>query len=366
MSLAARIVDLMDAARPLAFGLDPERAHRLSIRLLANAPLPRCGADDPRLAVRLGDIALPNPIGMAAGFDKGGEAVDALLALGFGHVEVGTVTPRPQPGNPRPRVFRLPADRAVINRYGFNSEGHALVHARLVRRSHRGGVIGVNIGANRDSSDRIADYVAGIAAFADVASYYTVNISSPNTPGLRDLQERTALSGLLAHVSEARDAASERVRRRIPLLVKIAPDLDEPGLDDVVELALAAGIDGLVVSNTTVSRPRLAEARLAGEAGGLSGRPLHTLSTRVLAQARLRTDGRLPLIGVGGIDSPDAAWEKIRAGADLIQLYTGLVYEGFGLIDRIKRHFLDELDRRGLSHLREAVGGEAERYAQAG
>lgn len=330
------MIGLLDAAaRPLLRALDPETAHRATILALRTGLAPRAGADDPRLAVEAFGLRFPNPVGMAAGFDKGAEAADALLDLGFGFVEVGTVTPRPQPGNPRPRVFRLGADRAVINRYGFNSEGHDVVRARLERRAGRPGVVGVNIGANKDSEDRAADYVAGVHAFAPVASYFAINVSSPNTPGLRDLQEARALDDLLARVVEARDAAIGAHPRR-PLLLKIAPDLSLPQLDDVAAVALRRGVDGVIVSNTTIARPPALQDERRAEAGGLSGRPLFDASTRLLREVAKRVENRVPLVGVGGIDSPEAAREKLEAGATLVQLYSAFVFEGLGLLGRIK------------------------------
>jgi len=311
--------------RPLLFALDPERAHRLAIHALRMGVLPRHAPNDPRLSRRLFGLQFPNPLGMAAGFDKNGEAVDGLFALGFGFVEVGTVTPRPQAGNPRPRLFRLAADEAVVNRLGFNNDGHIAVHRRLTAR-RQGGIVGVNLGANRDSADRVSDYVEGVRRFADVADYLVVNVSSPNTPGLRDLQERAALAALLDRVIETRNAAS----RRVPLLLKIAPDLDDAALAAIAETALAAGIDGMTVSNTTLARDGLRDPQ-AAEAGGLSGKPLFRLSTVMLAKLRRLVGKDLALIGVGGIDSSDAARAKLAAGADLIQLYTGLIFKGPGL-----------------------------------
>ena len=281
------------------------------------------------------DWIFPNPIGLAAGFDKDGVAPDNLLALGFGFVEIGTVTPRPQSGNPRPRLFRLDRDRGVINRLGFNSAGHARTHANLSRR-RAGGIVGVNLGANKNSADRIADYVSGIEAFADVASYFTINVSSPNTPGLRDLQQAAALDELLSGVLDARD----RAPRRRPLLLKIAPDLSLGELDDIVRVARARDIDGMIVSNTTISRPASLASSQAKESGGLSGRPLFDLSTRMLAETFQRVEGQFPLIGVGGIDGPEAALAKLDAGATLVQLYSALVFDGPELIARIKRGLL--------------------------
>ncbi len=324
---------LESLARPFLHALDPETAHRATILALRAAVLPSARRDNPALAVDAFGLRFPNPVGIAAGFDKNAEAVDALFALGFGFVEIGTITPKPQLGNPRPRLFRLTRDRAVINRFGFNSDGHAAVHRRLAARAHRPGIVGINLGANKDADDRVADYVAGVKTFADVATYFTVNVSSPNTPGLRDLQEAKALDDLLARVTEARDAAP----MRRPLLLKIAPDLGEAQLDDVVGVALARGVDGMIVSNTTITRPSMLADVQRNEAGGLSGRAVFDLSTRILAQVHARTGGKIPLIGVGGIDSAETARAKRDAGATLVQLYSSLVFEGVGLVGRIKR-----------------------------
>jgi dihydroorotate dehydrogenase len=327
---------LFSLARPFLHALDPESAHHATLAALQFAWLPPCAPDYKRLAVRAFGLDFPNPIGLAAGFDKDGVAPDNMLALGFGFVEIGTITPRPQPGNPRPRLFRLDRDRGVINRLGFNSAGHAKAHANLARRRGRGGIVGVNLGANKDSSDRIADYVVGIEAFAEVASYFTINVSSPNTPGLRDLQQAAALDELLTRVMEARDRAA--LRR--PLLLKIAPDLSLEELDAIVRVARDRKIDGMIVSNTTISRPSLASS-YANESGGLSGRPLFDLSTRMLAETHRRVEGQFPLIGVGGIDGPETALAKLDAGATLVQLYSALVFDGPELIARIKRGLLE-------------------------
>ncbi|CAJ0853697.1 dihydroorotate dehydrogenase [freshwater sediment metagenome] len=342
-------MDPFSVALPFLRLLDAENAHRATIVGLKLLPRRTPGKDDPRLAVSAFGLDFPNPIGLAAGFDKDAEVPDAMLGFGFGFVEVGTLTPRAQPGNPRPRAFRLLEDRGVINRYGFNNEGHAPALARLearhCERSDGGGVIGVNVGANKDAGDRVADYVAGVKTFADVASYFTINVSSPNTPGLRDLQEPQALSDLLARVIEARDAA---VTRR-PVLLKIAPDLTLDQLDGVVRVARDSRIDGMIVSNTTISRPDRLRSPLAKESGGLSGKPLFTLSTRMLAQTFLRVEGQFPLIGVGGVDSAETALRKFEAGATLVQLYSALVYEGPGLVGRIKRGLLAALERENIT-----------------
>ncbi len=350
-------------ARPALFSLtEPEAAHRLTIRALASGVVPPCGVPaDPRLAVEAFGLRFPNPLGMAAGFDKDAEVPDALLRLGFGFTEVGTLTPKAQEGNPKPRVFRLADDHALINRLGFNNGGHA-GRARLVARKGREGIVGVNVGANKDSADRIADYVAGIERFADLASYFTINVSSPSTPGLRGLWERGALEDLAARVATARDASAERHGRRAPLLLKVAPDLDDAAVDDIVAVVEASALDGLIVSNTTLARPKLASSG-AHETGGLSGRPLFRRSTVMLARFRLRLGDRMPLVGVGGVDSGPAAFSKILAGASLVQLYTGLVYEGPALVGDILRHLARELDRRRLPSIAAAVGLEAEAWA---
>jgi dihydroorotate dehydrogenase len=343
-----------DAAVALLRLLDAEDAHRATIAALKLLPARTPAPDDPRLSVSAFGLEFPNPIGLAAGFDKNAEVPDAMLSLGFGFIEVGTLTPRAQPGNPRPRVFRLLEDRAIVNRYGFNNDGHANAHARLAARQGRAGIIGVNVGANKDSADRIADYVRGVEAFADVSSYFAINVSSPNTPGLRDLQEPEALRELLDRVMEARERAS--LRR--PVLLKIAPDLTLAQLDAVVRVARDARIDGMIVSNTTISRPATLRSPLAKESGGLSGAPLFPLSTRMLAQTFLRVERQFPLIGAGGIDRPDAALAKIEAGATLVQLYSALVYEGPGLVARIKRGLLEMLKREN-STLAGLIGRKA-------
>lgn len=342
-------------ALPLLHSINAERAHNLTVFALQNFPLPPTPVDDEILAQNVFGLDFANPLGMAAGFDKDARVPDALLQLGFGFTEVGTLTPRPQPGNDKPRLFRLHEDRGVINRFGFNNSGHAAARERLLARGARGGVVGVNIGANKDSSDRAADYVAGIEAFADLASYFTVNISSPNTPGLRNLQQAGALDDLLARVLDARDEAAETLPRR-PVLLKIAPDLTLAELDDVVRVARAKNIDGMIVSNTTLSRPDTLRDEAQGETGGLSGAPLFALSTQMLAQTFLRVEKQFPLIGVGGVDSPEAAWAKIEAGANLIQLYSALVYEGMGLAERIKTGLAAHLRARSLSQIEDAVG----------
>ncbi|MEA2910796.1 MAG: dihydroorotate dehydrogenase [Bradyrhizobium sp.] len=344
---------------PLLRWFDPEDAHRLAIQGLKLLPPVRPRPDDAKLAVRAFGLNFPNPIGMAAGFDKSAEAPDALLRLGFGFVEIGTVTPKPQIGNPRPRLFRLERDEAVINRMGFNNDGAEAVLRRLAGRAHLSGIVGVNVGANKDSADRVADYVRLIETFAPVASYFTVNVSSPNTPGLRNLQQAAALDDLLAKVIDAR----ERVREKAgdsPVLLKIAPDLSLAELDDVVHIARSRRVDGMIVANTTLARPStLREQAGAKEQGGLSGRPLFRLSTRMVAETYVRAEGAFPLVGVGGIDTGGAALTKIRAGASLIQLYSSLIYRGLGLVDDIKNDLASTLLRTGRDSLSEIVGADA-------
>ncbi|HEX2148375.1 MAG TPA: quinone-dependent dihydroorotate dehydrogenase [Pseudorhizobium sp.] len=355
---------LSGLARRGLFLLDPETAHGMSLAALKSGLVPACVASpDPRLAQTVAGLSFSNPLGMAAGYDKNAEVPDALLRLGFGFTEVGTLTPRPQGGNPKPRIFRLPADRAVINRLGFNNEGHEAALARLLARRNAGGIVGVNIGANKDSEDRIADYVAGIHRFAALASYFTVNISSPNTPGLRDLQARESLQALLHAVLAARSQEAERLGRPLPVFLKIAPDLPEEGLDDIAAEALSHDLDGLIVSNTTLSRAGLTDARQAGEAGGLSGAPLFHLSTTVLAKMRRRVGANLPIIGVGGVGSAEDALEKIRAGADLVQLYSCMVYEGPGLPGRILEGLSRLLDREGAASIRDLRDCRVDQWA---
>jgi len=341
---------LLDAGARMLRQLPPETSHRATIRLLSagGAVLPAALPDDPKLAVTALGLRFPNPIGLAAGFDKDGEVPDAMLKLGFGFVEIGTVTPRSQAGNPKPRLFRLPEDRAVINRMGFNNAGMEAMARRLAKRK-RNGILGINIGANKDSSDRIADYRAAFARLAPFADYVTINVSSPNTPGLRTLQGRDELERLLGAVNE------ERAKLPRPLLLKIAPDLDDAAIDDVADVALAAGLDGIIATNTTIERSPGLRSANAREAGGLSGAPLFQRSTEMLKALRARLGSRITLVGVGGIGSGTDAYAKIQAGASLVQLYTALAYEGPGLISRIKRELLqcreqdgfDDLDRAG-------------------
>ena len=353
------MIGLLDRlARRLLYALDPEDAHRLAIRMLQLAPLPPASADDSRLATRVYGLNFSNPIGIAAGFDKHAEIPDALLRAGFGFVEVGTVTPLPQAGNPRPRLFRLDADQALINRLGFNSEGADAVLRRLAARAGAGGIVGINVGANKDSADRVADYVRLIEKFAAVASYVTVNISSPNTPGLRDMQQADVLDDLLARVIDVRERVTKNAGPT-PVLLKIAPDLSLADLDDVVGIARARRVDGMIIGNTTVTRPAGLRDAQSREAGGLSGRPLLPLADRMLAETYVRVEGVFPLVGAGGIDSGTSALSKIRAGASLVQIYSGLVFRGLGLVGEIKVALLAALERDGAQNVADYVGADA-------
>lgn len=356
IEFAARI------SQPWLFALDPETAHALSINAL------RLGLGqsvkphrDKRLGLRLAGMDFPNPLGIAAGYDKNAEVPDPLLKLGFGFAEIGTVTPLPQGGNPRPRVFRLVRDKAVINRLGFNNEGHQTAFDRLRRRENKSGIVGVNIGANKDSDDRIGDYEKGIETFARLAAYFTANVSSPNTPNLRALQNKNNLTELLERITTARDRAAVDNGRTVPVFLKIAPDLTESDLDDIAEAVAGSALDGVVVSNTTLARDGLVETRHADQAGGLSGQPLFERSTTVLAKMRRRVGHKLPLIGVGGVGSAEQVLEKIRAGADLVQLYTGLIYGGPFLPRKILRGlsaFADSNDLANLSEIRDLTVGK--------
>ncbi|MBM3567134.1 MAG: quinone-dependent dihydroorotate dehydrogenase [Alphaproteobacteria bacterium] len=336
-------------ARPLLFALEPERAHRLALAALRWGLVPADrGQDDPILSVQALGRTLSNPLGLAPGIDKGAEAIESLSALGFALIEVGGVTLRQQAGNPRPRLFRLVEDRALINRMGFNNPGLDVVAARLAAR-RGGGMVGVNIGLNKDSTAPEADYAACVAKLSSVADFLTVNVSSPNTPGLRALQRREALDAIVRAAQAAR-------ARPVPLLVKIAPDLDQSESEALAEVALARGIDGLVVSNTTLARPPGLLSPLAAESGGLSGPPLFAASTALLARIRRLTAGRLLLIGVGGVSSGADAYAKIRAGASLVQLYTAMIYQGPGIAAGIKSELAALLRRDGFVRLSDAIG----------
>jgi len=336
--------------RPLLFAFDAETAHGLSIALLRRMPFGQQKSHCPELATQLAGLTFPSPVGLAPGYDKNAEIFSKAGRLGFGFAEVGTITPRPQEGNPRPRLFRLVEDAAVINRMGFNNAGMEVAAVRIaaVPRGQRTGPLGINIGANKDSEDRIADYVDAMALLAPLADYVTVNISSPNTPGLRALQDKAALDDLLLRVRAAGEGGP-------PLFLKVAPDLEPADIDDIASVAMDRKIDALIVSNTTISRPAL-KSHHAGEAGGLSGAPLKALAQQRLADFRKATGAKLPLIGVGGIANADDAYARIRAGASLVQLYSALVFEGPFLAQRINAGLVDLLRRDGLSHISEAVG----------
>jgi dihydroorotate dehydrogenase len=337
--------------------LDPETAHGLALRALRAGLVPLPGpVTSPRLRTALAGLDLPNPVGLAAGFDKNAEALAALMRAGFGFLEVGAATPRPQPGNPRPRLFRLPEDAAAINRFGFNNDGAAAIAARLAARP-RGIPVGLNLGANKDSPDRAADFARVLATCGPHADFATVNVSSPNTERLRELQGRAALSALVAGVMEARAA----LPRPIPVFLKIAPDLSEEELAGVAEVALDSGLSGIIATNTTLAREGL-RSMFRGEAGGLSGAPLFERSTRVLARLSVLTEGRLPLIGVGGIGSAEDAYEKIRAGASAVQLYTAMVYRGVSLAAGIARGLDALLARDGFAGVAGAVGSGRDRW----
>ena len=345
-------VSFYSLIRPWLFRIDAERAHRLTIDLLGlrtGTDFPPEPQPTPALETTVAGLSFPNPLGLAAGFDKDAKVPEQMLNLGFGFVEVGTLTPEPQVGNPQPRLFRLVEDHAVINRMGFNNHGQAEARRRLDRRARWRGIIGVNIGANKDSKDRIADYVAGVQAMAPVADYLTINISSPNTPGLRQLQDEGALRALLSAVAEARPAKGP------PIFLKVAPDLGEGEPDQIVRVAIQQGVDAIIVANTTVSRPPL-RSSFAGEQGGLSGVPLKALALKALRDFRSASGGQIPLIGVGGISNADDAWERIRAGASLIQLYSAMVFEGPGIARRIVRGLAERVEREGFANVAEAVG----------
>jgi len=344
-------VSLYPLVRPLAFALDAERAHRATIAALKLAPKRRPPDFPASLKTRIAGLDFPSPVGLAAGFDKDGEVPEEMLGLGFGFVEVGTITPRPQAGNRKPRLFRLREDAAVINRMGFNNQGQASAFQRLIACTHLRGIIGVNIGANKDSDDRIADYVEGVRAMSPVARYLTINISSPNTPGLRQLQDEGALRALLSAVEEARGPNGP------PVFLKVAPDLGEGEPDQIIRVAIEHKIDAIIVSNTTVLRPAL-RSKWRDEAGGLSGEPLKPLALKALREFRSASGGEMPLIGVGGIANAEDAWERIRAGASLIQLYSAMVYEGPGIARRIAARLAERLRSEGFANIAEAVGTE--------
>lgn len=348
------------SVRPLLHLLSPEAAHGVAIWSLKNGFAGRAAeADDALLATRVWHLSFPNPIGLAAGFDKDAEVMDAMLALGFGFVEAGSVTPLPQPGNPKPRLFRLDEDQAVINRFGFNSKGleHFVDNLRARRRA---GIVGANVGKNRDAPDAAADYATGISQVCGLADYLVCNVSSPNTPGLRSLQARTQIEGLIRRVLEARYHAATDKNHMPPLLAKVGPDLDEAQLRDIADVALATNIDGLIIGNTTVTRPPL-RSRHANEAGGLSGPPLMALATQCLSNMYRLTEGKLPIIGCGGVANGADAYAKIRAGASLVQLYSALVFHGPELVAQLKRELAACLRADGYNSVADAVGADHRR-----
>jgi len=363
MTMGKQDLPIYSLLRPLAFALDAERAHRAAIgalKMMPPRPQPRFPAS---LRSKVAGLTFPSPVGLAAGFDKDAEVPAQMLALGFGFVEVGTVTPRPQHGSPRPRLFRLAEDRAVINRMGFNNHGHLAALEWLAQSRHERGIVGVNVGANKESPDRIADYVAGVRRMGEAADYITINISSPNTPGLRGLQDEGALDDLLSAIAAARgdaprsDTASGPRPDAPPIFLKVAPDLGEGDPERIVRAAIDHRIDGLIISNTTIARPAL-RSRHSVEAGGLSGAPLKPLALDAIRRFRRASGGEIPLIGVGGIATADDAWERIRAGASLVQLYTAMVYQGPGVARRIARSLAERVAREGFGNIAEAVGTE--------
>ena len=354
---------LMTLARPALLALDPEKAHELTLRSLEQGFFPKGGQNDPRLEQSVWGLKFKNPLGMAAGFDKNGRVTGPLFSMGFGFCEAGTVTPRPQDGNPKPRIFRLIKDRAVINRLGFNNEGHDALADRLLTRSHDG-VLMVNIGANKDASDFVQDYVTGLKRFYDVADSFTINISSPNTPGLRDLQDPKELDKLLTRLMDTRARLmDEDDTPSRPLTVKLAPDIDESALPAVIERLQEHKVDAIMISNTTLSRNGLSDQSTAQESGGLSGAPLFERSTKMLAQVHQLTKGTIPLIGVGGVNSGETALAKMQAGATLIELYTGLIYEGPSLITRIKRALIHHCEQNSYGSISETIGSKADEWA---
>jgi len=338
------------SARAMAV-LSAEEAHRLTVRLLKTGMGPKVRIKNPRLETSVAGLGFPNPLGLAAGFDKNAEAPNAMLDLGFGFVEVGAVTPRPQPGNDRPRVFRLRADAGVINRYGFNNDGLEVIAARLCARP-RQGIVGVNLGANKTSEDRAEDYVKGVKALDGLVDFYTVNISSPNTPGLRALQGKAALKALMVRVLAARD----ETKGKAPVFLKIAPDLTDEDKADICSIVKALNLDGVIISNTTTARPDGLRSHFAKQAGGLSGRPLFAPSTALLREFYAELGDSIPLIGVGGVSSARDAYEKILAGASLVQLYTAMIYDGPSLPRRIFDELPKLLDTDGFDNISEAVG----------
>lgn len=352
-------------AAPALFNVDAEASHKLTIKGLKisqkigiGSSSANCHSSD--IGVKIAGLKFPNPVGIAAGFDKNGEVSDAILQMGFGFAEIGTVTPRPQNGNPKPRIFRLIEDEAVINRLGFNNQGHDVALANLQSRRQTG-IVGVNIGANKDSEDFVSDYELGIAKFWGQADYFTANISSPNTPGLRNLQARDALMNLLTRLQNVREKLARTSEKIPPLFLKVAPDLDDKAIKEISQCVVDCAIDGIIVSNTTLSRAGISSP--SAEAGGLSGQPLHHLSTIVLAKIREQVGETFPIIGVGGIDSAQTAWEKFEAGANLVQLYTGLIYQGPGLPAKICRGLSDKLKNTNHTNIAAVTNSKTNNWA---
>ncbi len=355
------MVDLFPIARAGLFAVNPERAHHLTLTALKLGLAGRdLRGDDPALATQVMGLSFGNPLGLAAGFDKDAQVPLAMLRLGLGHVEVGTVTPLPQPGNPRPRIFRLAQDEAVINRFGFNNSGLPVAKARLSGLPRAGGIIGANIGANKDAPDPLSDYEVGLQVLYPHADYFTANISSPNTPGLRDLQARENLEQLLTRLGRVREGFVAGGSSYKPLVLKIAPDLETKALEDIAEVVLASGIDGIIVSNTTIARPDTLHGSHIAEMGGLSGVPLFEPSTEVLRQMRRLTKGKIALIGAGGVHDGVTAYAKIRAGASLVQFYTAMIYHGPALIRHIKDELTELLKADGFATVADAVGADVD------
>lgn len=348
--------------KPALFTLNPEAAHEASIKALKTGLLPSCtSVNDPRLIQSIAGLQFPNPLGLAAGYDKNAEVPDAILRMGFGFTEIGTITPRAQAGNPKPRMFRLTKDEGVINRLGFNNQGHSAALKRLEARRGNAGIVGINIGANKDSDDFTVDYETGIKCFAHLADYFTVNISSPNTPGLRSLQTANSLTILLKRIFAALDACV--VKNKPPIFLKLAPDLETKEIKSIAKVINKSRLSGLMISNTTLARNNLLNAKTAEQQGGLSGRPLFERSTIILARFAKIISKDIPIIGIGGIENTNTAWEKMEAGASLLQLYTSMVYNGPGLPNTIVRGLVKRMDQEGLGHINEIVGTKTNFWA---
>ena len=359
------MLDIFKYIKPALFKLEPEQAHKAAIMALQMGVAPNGRLSNDGLKQRVFGLDFDNPIGVAAGFDKNAEVPNEIIKVGFGFAEIGSVTPRPQAGNPKPRIFRVPEHRGVINRMGFNNDGHEAVLKRMrnVRMNKKSGQIGVNIGANKDSDDFIADYELGIETFYNVADYFVANISSPNTPGLRALQSKQSLEKLVDRICNRRDEMQQDLHKYVPLILKIAPDLTDEDIDDIAAICLDSELDGVIVSNTTIRRDFIAGHDHENEAGGLSGKPLFEFSTHMLARFYQATGGKIPLIGTGGIYDGASAYAKICAGATLVQLYSCLIYTGTGIIDELRQGILDGLKRDGFDTIEQAVGSKADFWA---